>query len=163
MRAYEPADAEAVLAINTECLPEVGEMDAEKLELFARIAAFFVVVEDEDDVPFGFLIGLDNDAVGEYASPNFAHFTAKYNSELAYVDRIAITESKRGQGHGPALYNAFEAWAFGFGKGVLAAEVNTVPDNPRSHRFHLEFGFTEMARGNPYGPDEEVAYYEKWL
>lgn len=163
MRAYEPADAEAVLRINEENVPAVGELTAEKLEFFARVAAFFVVVEDEDDVPLGFLIGLDNDATGEYESPNFAHFTAKYSSELAYVDRVAITESAQGQGLGPSLYNAFEAWAIGFGKGVLAAEVNTIPGNPHSHHFHQKFGFVEMGRGNPYGPDEEVAYYEKWV
>ena len=163
MRSYEPADAEAVLSINAENIPAVGEMDVGKLEFFARVAAFFVVAEDENDVPLGFLIGLDNDAASEYDSPNFAHFTAKYTSELAYVDRIAVTESAQGQGLGPAMYNAFEAWAFGFGKGVLAAEVNTIPDNPHSHHFHQKFGFTEMQRGNPYGPDEEVAYYEKWL
>ena len=163
MRAYESGDAEAVLRINEENVPAVGEMDAEKLEFFADIAAFFIVVEDEDDVPVGFLIALDNDAAGKYESPNFAHFTAKYDSELAYVDRVAVTADEQGKGHGPAMYNAFEAWAFGFGKGVLAAEVNTIPDNPHSHHFHQKFGFTEMARGNPYGPDEEVAYYEKWL
>ncbi len=163
MRAYEPADAEAVLRINEENVPAVGEMDAEKLEFFARIAAFFIVAEDENDVPLGFLIGLDNDAAPEYTSPNFGHFAAKYSSELAYVDRVAVTASAQGKGLGPSMYNAFEAWAIGFGKGILAAEVNTIPDNPHSHHFHQKFGFTEMGRARPYGPDEEVAYYEKWL
>ncbi len=161
MRAYEPADAEAVLAINTECIPEVGEMDAEKLEYFARVAGFLVVETNEDDDVIGFLIGLDETAT-DYPSNNYAHFKSRHD-QFAYVDRIAITEAGRGRGAGQAFYNAFEAWAYGFGKRVLAAEVNTVPDNPASHRFHQAFGFTEMARGNPYGGEEEVAYYEKWL
>ena len=163
MRAYEPADAEAVLAINAENEPAVGPLDQDKLEFFARVAAFFIVAEGDDDVPRGFLIGLDNDASPEYTSPNFAHFTAKYTSELAYVDRVAVTADAQGQGLGPAMYNAFEAWAIGFGKGVLAAEVNTIPENPHSHHFYQKFGFSEMERGRPYGPNEEVAYYEKWL
>ena len=163
VRAYEPADAEAVLAINAENEPAVGPMDADKLEFFARISCFFIVAEDANDQPRGFLIGLDNEAAPEYTSPNFEHFATKYTTELAYVDRVAVTASSQGQGLGPAMYRAFEAWAFGFGKGVLAAEVNTIPDNPHSHHFHQKFGFAEMARGNPYGPDEEVAYYEKWL
>ncbi len=163
VRAYEPSDAAAVLAINAENVPAVGEMDEEKLAFFARTATFFVVAENTNDVPLGFLIGLDNDAAAGYTSPNYAHFTAKYAAELAYVDRVAVTESAQGQGLGPAMYNAFEAWAIGFGKGVLAAEVNTIPDNPHSHHFHQTFGFTETGRGRPYGPDEEVAYYEKVL
>lgn len=161
MRAYEPADADAVLAINAECEPAVGSLDAEKLEFFAQAAGFFVVVEDEDDTPLGFLIGLDETAT-EYPSPNYAYFAARHG-EFAYVDRIAMTANAQGKGFGPTLYNAFEAWAYGFGKRVLAAEVNTIPDNPHSHHFHKAFGFTEMERTRPYGPDEEVAMYEKWL
>ncbi len=152
-----------VLAINAENVPAVGAMDADKLDVFVEIAAFFIVAEDEADIPQGFLIALDNDAAGRYRSPNFAHFNSKYPAGLAYVDRVAVTESAQGRGLGPALYNAFEAWAFGFGKSVLAAEVNTIPANPHSHHFHQKFGFVEIERGRPYGPDEEVAYYEKPL
>lgn len=161
MRSYEAADAEAILSINAECVPAVGEMDAEKLAYFASNASFFVVVEDADDVPQGFLIGLDDTTEG-YPSPNFAFFAGRH-AEFAYVDRIAITAEAQGKGLGPALYNAFEAWAYGHGKRVLAAEVNTIPDNPHSHHFHQSFGFTEIDRARPYGPDEEIAYYEKWL
>lgn len=161
MRSYEAADAEAVLAINSENQPAVGPMDREKLDFFAETAGFFVVEQDDSDTIVAFLIGLDESVTG-YDSPNYAHFTDKYD-EFAYVDRIAVTADHQGQGLGQRLYSSFEAWAYGYGKRVLAAEVNTIPDNPQSHRFHQAFGFTEMARGNPYGPDEEVAYYEKWL
>ena len=64
---------------------------------------------------------------------------------------------------GQNFYRAAEAWAYGTGKSVLAAEVNTVPDNPASHRFHQAFGFVEVGRAKPYGGEEEVAYYEKKL
>jgi len=160
MRNYEPADADAVLAINAECVPEVGEMDADKLAYFAE-AAGLIMVETEGDAVVGFLIGLDETAT-EYPSNNYAFFRGRH-AEFGYVDRIAITESARGKGLGQSFYNAFEAWTYGHGKRVLAAEVNTVPDNPGSHRFHQAFGFTEVERGNPYGGEEEVAYYEKWL
>ena len=161
MRTYDPADADTILAINAECVPEVGEMDEGKLAYFTENASLFVVVEGEDAGPIGFLIGLDDTTVG-YGSPNYAFFAGRH-AEFAYVDRIALSASAQGKGHGPALYNAFEAWAFGHGKRVLAAEVNTVPDNPHSHHFHQKFGFTEVERANPYGSEEEVAYYEKSL
>lgn len=160
MRSYLPSDAEAVLAINAECVPEVGGMDAERLATFTEMAGFFAVVELDEQVA-GFLIGLDEQAT-TYPSPNYAWFAERYSS-FAYVDRIALSDRARGNGFGPGLYRAFEAWAFGHGKPVLLAEVNTVPDNPRSHRFHERFGFGEVARCRPYGPDEEVAMYVKKL
>ena len=160
MRAYVPSDAQAVLAINAECVPEVGAMDAEKLATFEEMAGFFAVVELDEQV-VGFLIGLDEHAT-TYGSPNYAWFAERYPS-FAYVDRIALSASARGNGFGPDLYRAFEAWAFGHGKPALLAEVNTIPDNPRSHRFHELFGFAELARCRPYGPEEEVAMYAKPL
>ena len=161
MRAYEPSDATAVLAINTECVPEVGEMDAEKLNFFAASNGFIAVEEDDDGEIVGFLVGLDETADG-YASNNYAWIKERY-PKFAYVDRIALTESARGDGLGGRFYNAFEAWAIGHGKIYLMAEVNTVPDNPHSHYFHQKHGFVEAGRANPYGGDEEVAYYEKVL
>lgn len=161
MRAYEPADAEAVLAINAECVPEVGEMTAESLAFFVEHASFMVVEEGDDGEVIGFLVGLDETASG-YWSNNYRWFSDRHES-FAYVDRIALTASARGKGLGPAFYRAFEAWAFGHGKPHLVAEVNTIPDNPHSHHFHASFGFAEVGRANPYGGGEEVAYYQKAL
>lgn len=161
MRAYEPADADAVLALNAQCVPEVGEMDAEKLNYFASNASFLAVEENESGEILGFLVGLDEEA-RDYTSNNYAWFRERHES-FAYVDRIAIDEPARGQGVGQDFYRAAEAWAYGTGKSVLAAEVNTVPDNPASHRFHQAFGFVEVGRAKPYGGEEEVAYYEKKL
>lgn len=174
MRSYEPSDAEAVLAINAENEPAVGPLDQEKLDFFAEHAPFFVVaeardfsgVEDSDieavdTTVLGFLILLDETVIG-YASNNFAWFAERYPS-FAYVDRVAVTESAQGRGLGPALYRAVEAWAIGFGKAWMLAEVNTKPDNPQSHHFHQKSGFEECGRGNPYGDDQEVAYYQRQL
>ncbi len=184
MRAYVPSDAEVVLAINAECVPEVGEMDAAKLDFFAANASFFVVAEardfkgsgqtggasaeesaiadlDVNPTVLGFLIGLDEAVVG-YGSNNYAWFKERFPT-FGYVDRIAVTGDARSKGLGPAMYRAFEAWAIGFGKSYLTAEVNTIPDNPHSHRFHEAFGFEDSGRGNPYGDDQEVMYYSKAL
>ena len=177
MRSYEPADADAVMAINAQSVPEVGELDAEKLAFFAENASFFIVAEArdfagasqssdpavhaEDPTVLGFLVGLDEEVVG-YGSNNYAWFKERFPS-FAYIDRVAVTTDERGKGLGPAMYRAYEAWAIGFGKGWLTAEVNTVPDNPHSHHFHTKSGFEECGRGNPYGDEQEVMYYEKQL
>ena len=173
MRAYETADADAVLAINAECVPEVGEMDVDKLEFFSKNASFFVVAENQDfpgssrdeiapdPTVLGFLIGLDETVVG-YASNNYAWFGERFDN-FGYIDRVAVSAEAKGKGLGPAMYRAFEAWAVGFGKGYLLAEVNSIPDNPHSHHFHAKFGFEESGRANPYGDTQEVAYYQKQL
>ena len=149
-----------MLAINLECVPEVGEMGDEKLALLAEESVQFRVAERGNEI-VGFLIGLDETS-DRYGSPNYAWFRNR-NSSMAYVDRIAITGEARGLGLGQRFYEEFEKWANANEKPTLAAEVNTEPDNPPSHRFHQRFGFVEVARERPYGPDEEVAMYEKPL
>lgn len=160
IRRYDPSDATAVLAINERNVPEVGDMDADKLAFFADCSPHFEVVEAEGSI-VGFLIGLTEEHTG-YPSKNYQWFVERYPS-FAYVDRIAIDEAGRGQGHGPELYRRFEAWSIANAKPHLCAEVNTVPDNPRSHRFHELFGFEGVERQHPYGPDTEVLMYAKRL
>ena len=45
----------------------------------------------------------------------------------------------------------------------MLAEVNTVPMNERSLRFHALAGFEEVARCHPYGSAEQVAMLVKIL
>ena len=156
IRPFESSDRAAVLAINAANVPEVGEMDDRKLSLFGRISPWFRVVE-LDGVVVGFLVGL-SEASTEYQSPNYRWFCERYPS-FAYVDRIALSEVGRGKGWGPALYDELASWARSTGRPSLCAEVNTVPANPRSIRFHEIYGFAEVARCRPYGPDEEVAMF----
>ncbi len=160
IRDYAPRDAEAVLAINAANVPEVGVMDEERLALFAEIAPFFKVVE-VDDVVVGIMIGLSEEST-DYPSSNYGWFVERHDS-FAYIDRIALLEGGRGQGWGQQLYRQFQQWGLDTGREWLCAEVNTEPDNPPSHRFHLKFGFSDVAHRRPYGPDEEVAMYEMKL
>jgi len=160
IRPYAAGDEAAVLALNAHCVPEVGPMDADKLSYFAREAPYFVVI-DVDDGIVGFLVLLTEESTG-YTSPNYRWFRERHSS-FAYVDRVAVGAEHRGQGLGQRFYRDAEAFAVGSGRRLLCAEVNTVPDNPASHRFHCRFGFTAVARFKPYGPDEEVGMYEKPL
>lgn len=157
IRPYRSADAEAVLALNEVNVPDVGTMDTEKLRLFVDHSPFFRVVEVDGHV-VGMLVGL-TETETVYPSPNYRWFCER-NEAFAYIDRVALAESTRGQGWGPALYREFEVWARAEGKPLLCAEVNTIPPNPRSLRFHEIYGFVEVSRERPYGPDEEVAMLE---
>lgn len=148
------ADHQALLDLNAANVPEVGTMDAAKLEYFAAAAPYFKIVEIDGDLA-GLLIGL-TEANTDYPSKNYGWFCERYD-RFAYVDRIAIGEAARGQGWGPALYDDFRTWAQLNDRPVMLAEVNTEPPNPRSLRFHEIFGFSEVGRFRPYGPNEEVA------
>ena len=153
------SDAASVLVINNDCVPEVGELDADKLQILASGAAFFRVAVSDQGQVLGGLIGLDENAT-QYKSPNYQYFCKKH-SRLAYVDRVFLAESARNQGLGSQLYDAFFQWARDNDKPVVCAEVNTIPDNPGSHRFHQRSGFVEVDRLRPYSPDKEVAMYER--
>lgn len=159
IRDYQPADRAAVLEINETNIPEVGPMDDAKLDLLLDQAAQFSVVE-VDGAVVGIMILLGPGTT--YASPNYRWFCERYDDFL-YVDRIALGPAARGQGWGPALYASFEALAIERQVPVMTAEVNTVPRNDRSLRFHEIAGFDELARCHPYGGDEEVAMLAKVL
>lgn len=159
-RPFESGDEQQVLALNAACVPEVGEMDADKLARLAEWSPFFRVVESDGQI-VAFLVGLTEDAT--YESPNFAWFAERHPA-FAYIDRVAVDEEHRGEGWGPALYREFEAWANEAGKPILCAEVNTEPPNPRSLRFHDLFGFDMVDQFEPTGsPDYRVGLMEKRL
>jgi len=147
IRDYVAADAEPVLALNEACTPDVGPMDETKLAEFAEWASYFRVVDVDGQVR-AMLIGLDQNA--PYSSPNFGWFV-EHVRRFAYIDRIAVDESQRGLGWGPALYKDFEIWAVGAGLPQLCAEVNIEPPNPRSVRFHEIYGFSQLEEFEPTG------------
>lgn len=160
IRPYSPEDASDVLRLNESNIPAVGEIDAPRLDFFAEHASWFQVIELEGRVE-GFIILLV-ESTREYMSPNFRWFL-KRHERFAYIDRIALSETIRRSGHGRELYEEAEAWVRGNSRALICAEVNTTPPNPGSHRFHRACGFREVARTRPYGPDKEVAMYEKYL
>ena len=158
IRDYSPSDADQVVALNAACEPEVGPMDEIKLAAFADWAPYFRVVESDDRI-VALLIGLDHGA--PYGSPNYGWFV-DHLDRFAYIDRIAVDESQRGKGWGPALYRDFEQWARDSGLPQLCAEVNVVPPNPRSVRFHEIYGFVQLDEFEPTGsPDYRVVMLAK--
>ncbi len=160
IRPMTSADHPAVLALNEANVPDVGPMDGSKLDLLSKDSPFSLVVEDPNDQNVvGMLIGLVGGSV--YPSPNYLWFAERHGDDFAYVDRVALAPAARGQGLGVDLYQRFEQWAQNHHLGLLCAEVNTVPPNPRSAKFHEAYGFSVVEVRRPYGSAEEVAMYEK--
>jgi predicted GNAT superfamily acetyltransferase len=156
IRPYHPDDADRVLALNKANVPDVGPMDSDKLELLAAEANLFEIVEIDGEI-CGALVVLADGA--SYGSPNYRWFSSRH-AEFVYVDRIMLSPATRGTGVGVQLYERAASQGRRLGKPILCAEVNTIPSNPRSLRFHQRFGFNEVGRERPYGTDEEVAMLE---
>ncbi len=159
IRPRTPGDDDRVREVNADNVPEVGPLDDERLALFAEAAGHFDVVELDGRV-VGIFVGLGEGVA--YASPNYRWFADRHE-RFAYVDRIALTPDARGMGAADAIYERFEAWARDTGRPVVCAEVNVVPPNPRSMRFHERRGFVVVDEVAPYGADERVAMVEKHL
>lgn len=159
IRAATPADHDAIGALNAANVPEVGVLDEERLALFARAADAFWVVE-QDGALLGLFVGLFEGH--DYASANYRWFADRHD-RFAYVDRIALAPAARGRGVADALYDRWESAAAERGVPVVCAEVNTVPENPRSLAFHERRGFVRIAEEAPYGGDERVAMLERSL
>ena len=162
LRPYESADAAGALALNQANVPEVGSADAERWDWLLSLAAHAEVVEDAGEV-VAFLVAFAEGST--YDSPNYRWFGDRHE-RFAYVDRVEVAQAHRGTGIAHDLYRSFEAWGRARGAAVLCAEVNTVPPNARSLRFHQGVGFTVVADLEPW-PDTEpghrVAMVEKAL
>ena len=139
VRGLTHADVEAMWAINEEGLPGTGQVSAPELEALLDLASL-AVGAFENDRMLGFVICLPPQTT--YGSLNYAWFNQRYDAFL-YVDRIAVAANHRDRGVGSVLYRRVIASANEHAVPV-AAEVNRLPPNPGSMRFHQRFNFVEV-------------------
>ena len=136
-RSLVPDDLETVWEINQENVPAVGEEPLESLREIIRSSEIALGVID-DDLLVGFCLVLPPGAA--YDSPNYRYFKDRYE-DFAYLDRVAFRASHQGRGLGSALYEEVERRLT---RPLLTLEVNVVPPNEGSMRFHLRNGFFEI-------------------
>ena len=162
IRPYQPADLSELHAINVAGEPGVGALSEAELAAILAEGQCFVAVNAEDQ-PVGFLLLVAQGA--RYQSPNFLWFESRYAGQSAafiYVDRIAIAPSAQGLGLGAALYRiAFEACAGSWQ--CVCCEVNTLPPNPGSLRFHERLGFQTVGDKTFRPGEKSVVYLERSL
>jgi len=160
LRPYRPGDRAAVLALNNDAVPAVSELDEPAFDqLVGWSESVTVVVGDDDDV-VGFLICLTGPGL-PYESDNYRWLCRRYESFL-YVDRVVVRPGDKGAGTGQALYRrVVDAGRTRFP--VLVAEVNTLPRNEGSLRFHERFGFRAVGRARTEHGTKQVVYLELTL
>ena len=136
LRDVGDTDLEGVLRLNEASVPAVNSVDLDLMRWFTAHAAYFRVAM-RDEALAGFLIGMRPGT--SYASPNYRWFCDAYE-DFGYTDRIAISETARRRGLATRLYRDFDA-SLPASARVMTCEVNLVPPNESSMRFHERYGF----------------------
>ena len=149
-------DLEDVLRLNAASVPAVNSVDIEQMRWFAANAAYFKVAI-VDGVFAGFLIGMRPGT--SYASPNYRWFCDACD-DFGYVDRIAVSESARRIGLATRMYRDFEA-SLPTSAEVMTCEVNLVPPNESSMRFHEGYGFRTVGTQTLDNGSKKVALMAK--
>jgi predicted GNAT superfamily acetyltransferase len=155
IREYKDSDLEWFLKLNNRAVPAVNALTSDIFAVNVRCSDKIFVAE-ENGIERGIII-LMREGCG-YPSRNFKWLSARFDQHL-YVDRIIVDDKVWGLGVGRALYEAALTYAERWGL-LVTAEVNVIPNNPRSHAFHLKLGFVGLGDVE-YDPDYVVRYYSK--
>ena len=160
VRDARAGDLDRILELNNAALPAVGELDTGALEQLVGWAHSVLVVDAADRAGgvAAFLLGLTGRGLA-YDSPNYAAFSTRHE-RFAYVDRVVVDPAHQAGGLGTACYDAFVARARADAYPVLCAEVNTVPRNDVSLRFHDRYGFSPVGEQVTEGGAKRVVLLE---
>ncbi len=154
----QPRHYPQILKINREFEHWLSVWDEARMRWVLERSDYARQIEDAQ----AFLIGYPYDV--DYPEPhkNLAYLSERLDNYF-YVDRIVIDSAAQGKGYGRILYEDICDYARTRGYEYLACEVNTKPNNPGSHAFHLKMGFEVL--GDKDYPQFDVAlrYYAKKL
>lgn len=143
IRNVEDKDRDFVLELNRVNVEVLSPMDEEKFSYFVRVSDMFQVVEAAGK-PVAFLIAL-REGIPDYTSENYIWFSKQFR-EFLYIDRIVIDEAARGLGIGRMIYNGVFDRAAQAGIDRVTAEVDIIPYNGPSLKFHKSMGFEEVGQ-----------------
>lgn len=158
LRDVEFQDLDAVLDLNEAVVPAVNSVPLEQMTWFANHAAYFRVAVDDEQLG-AFLIGLRPGS--GYESSNYRWFCRRYD-DFGYVDRVAVADHARRFGLASELYNDFRA-SLPSAVRVMTCEVNLIPPNEPSMRFHDRMGFRQIGSQKISEENKEVAMMERQL
>jgi predicted GNAT superfamily acetyltransferase len=158
VRDVTPADVDWLLMANNAVVPGVNHLERNDLADLLQMACYARLAL-VDGVPAGALIGLWPGAA--YASANYRWFCQRF-TRFFYVDRVMVADGARGKGIGRALYADVERFAKAKASSI-ALEVNSLPPNPVSLRFHQAAGFAPVGELAHDGGAKKVVLMMKAL
>ncbi|MBQ2866146.1 MAG: GNAT family N-acetyltransferase [Clostridia bacterium] len=157
LRPALDADITFILRVNEENVEVLSPMDESKLRKFMQTAAQ-VNVAEVDGSPAGFIIVL-REGLDYYKSENYLWFSRKYPAFL-YIDRVVIDAPFRGMGVGRRFYEDVFALAAKQKIAHVTAEIDTIPYNEASLRYHEVMGFREVGEQFIRGGTVKVSLQE---
>ena len=131
------AGREALLRINNASAVETSLLSRERFEQLigaARIATFIA-----PDVAF--LLAFEHNDI--YDGGHFQWFQRRFD-RFIYIDRVVVSGQGRRRGLGRLLYADLFERAEKLGHTAIVCEVNALPPNPVSDKFHAAHGFDEV-------------------
>lgn len=140
IRNTVPEDYDFILNVNEVNVEVLSPMPMERM-LWLKEMSDMSVTAFVDGKPAAFLIAIREGK--PYDSENYVWFSKKYDKFL-YIDRIVIDEPYRADGLGRKLYDCVKDRARETGVKVVTCEVDTIPYNETSLKFHEAMGFKEV-------------------
>ncbi|MBC5766533.1 GNAT family N-acetyltransferase [Ramlibacter albus] len=153
IRAAQPTDFAAVLALNDASVKFLSALSAQRLQKLHEQSALHVVAQVQRTV-VGFLLAFRERS--GYDSINYRWFDSRHDRFL-YIDRVVVSDKHRGHGIGAALYRHVFDQAAREHVPWVTCEFDVDPPNPASERFHAHYGFREVGRQSVDYADKVVA------
>ena len=150
-------DISFVLELNEKNVEVLSPMDEAKYFYFIDKSEMVAVIEVDGKLA-AFLIALREGI--DYGSENYIWFSHQYEKFL-YVDRIVVDEEFRGQRLGRQIYENVFRHAAETGVDIVTAEVDIIPYNEPSLKFHEAMGFTEVGQQVIRGGEIKVSLQER--
>jgi predicted GNAT superfamily acetyltransferase len=133
----DTSSREALLHLNNENARETSLMTAEKLDRMISSALVATFIQPSA----AFLLAFEHG--DDYDGGHFLWFRSRF-AKFIYVDRVVVAGQCRRHGLGRLLYADLFMRAEQLGHGHIVCEVNALPPNPISDRFHAAQGFEEV-------------------
>tara|TARA_B100000073_G_scaffold287307_1_gene249133 strand:+ start:218 stop:721 length:504 start_codon:yes stop_codon:yes gene_type:complete len=130
-----------IIKLNSENMPAVGKLSEESYNRFLKYSDYFKLVKYDNQF-IGFMIGLLPNR--PYESVNYKWFEKKYKSFI-YIDRIVISFMYQNKGFGSLFYDDLKN-SFKDSSDLITCEVNIIPKNDISMKFHKKYGFKEVGQ-----------------
>ena len=128
-----------ILEANNINKPQVGFLKKERLESLLNQANYCKVAKF-NGYSAGFLLCLPKNK--KYDSPNYKWVSENF-SNFVYIDRISVIPKFQNEKIGSALYTDLIYFSALNDYERILCEVNIMPPNPASIRFHKRFDFEE--------------------
>ena len=153
----KPDQFDKILKNNAEFVQWLAPLDKAKLQALLSSTIYARQIGEGDAV---LLAVASETEIVDHA--NLEWLKARRDNFI-YIDRVIVGAAAQGNGYGGRLYADLADFARQNGYDSVTCEVNTQPDNPGSHAFHLRQGFLPMGEQNNPDMGKCVRYYEKPL